>query len=100
MLNSKLIILIEEYNPLKREVDGEMLIYHDLNIYGDDADELLNKYSKMFNVSLRNFKFSDYFPSEGYLISQIFTGWLKRRKQFKYLRVIDLNEAIEKGELM
>lgn len=38
----------------------------DLNIYRDDAYELLIDYGKKFNVDVSNFMFADYFDGEGY----------------------------------
>lgn len=101
MLDKKLIDLIEEYNPLKECLMEDMSLYHDLNIYGDDADELLIKYSEMFNVSLSSFNFKDYFPFEGdefvSAIIRFFTR--KKRPELKRLTISHLQDAIELKEL-
>lgn len=60
-MNRDLIKLIEEYaGSLEDFPDIENVsLYHDLSIYGDDADELLSKYSSLFHVSLDEFHFND-----------------------------------------
>ncbi|MGV8138344.1 MAG: DUF1493 family protein [Mangrovibacterium sp.] len=101
MLDNRLINLIEEYSPLKEDLKSETSLYHDLNIYGDDADELLTKYSKIFGVSIKNLSFTEYFPSEGDsvlpTILRIIRG--KKREKYKKLTLQQLQDSIETKEL-
>lgn len=101
MLDVKLIELIEQYNSSNKGLSEDMSLFHDLNIYGDDADELLEKYSEEFNVSLTNFKFSDYFPFEGDPIIPVIVSIIfkKKGKEFKRLTIRNLQEAIISKEL-
>ncbi len=101
MINKKLIELIEQYHSSDKGLSEDLSLFHDLNIYGDDADELLGKYSEEFNVSMANFKFSDYFPFEGDPIIPFIVRFIskKKEKQFKRLTIRNLQEAIILQEL-
>lgn len=96
-MNRDLIKLIEEYaGSLEDFPDIENVsLYHDLSIYGDDADELLSKYSSLFHVSLDEFHFNDYFPEEGDpifgMIKDLFRG---EEKRYKDLTIKDLQDGI------
>ncbi len=65
---NKLISFISEIQgiPTNRFHYNSRLV-DDLNIYGDDAYELLSAYVHEFNVDASNFNFDHYFPSEGSL---------------------------------
>ena len=57
-INRDLIHLIEEYAGSEALPDMENIsLHHDLSIYGDDADELLSKYSSLFNASMNDLSF-------------------------------------------
>lgn len=100
-INNELIKLIEDYaGSLKETANIEAVsLYHDLSIYGDDADELLMKYSQLFNVSMNNFQFKDYFPEEEdpmiNMIKEVFT----KRKEYRHLTIGDLQKGIEKQKI-
>lgn len=98
----KLIQLLEEFGIEKEEINQNTRLYHDLGIYGDDADEFLEQYTRMFNVKVINFKFSDYFPSEGNLISSLIVRliFFKSQKKFKELTIGDLIDGIKKGTII
>ncbi|MFC7526845.1 DUF1493 family protein [Parapedobacter sp. GCM10030251] len=93
--------LIESYNPLKGAISNRTRLYHDLNIYGDDADELLSRFSELYGVDLSKFRFNDYFPNEGdwILPSILRLITLKPSKTYKELTVENLEKAIEAGYL-
>lgn len=96
-IDRDLIKLIEEYTgSLKAFSDiGNVSLYHNLSIYGDDADELLSKYSSLFNVSMDEFHFNDYFPEEGDQIFSFLKGLFSRRnKEYKRLTIMNLQEGI------
>lgn len=96
-MNRDLIKLIEEYaGSLEDFPDIENVsLYHDLSIYGDDAEELLTKYSSLFHVSLDEFHFNDYFPEEGDSIFGMIKDLFKREeKRYKDLTIKDLEDGI------
>lgn len=72
--------------PLTRTTE----LYKDLLIYGDDAEEFLQAFSKEFNVDISNFNIGEYFLNEGVH----FFG-----KKKKVLTLADLEKAIETGKL-
>jgi hypothetical protein len=100
-MNQKLIDLIEEYNPTNGSITGATRLYQDLNIYGDDASDLLSKYSEAFKVELKDFKFDTYFPNEGdSILPRIIRMILMKPPQtYKELTVTKLNEGIDTGVL-
>ena len=68
----------------------------DLDIYGDDAFDLLVAYSFKYNVDMSNFKFEDYFITEGSLY--FFQKLLKIKRPSK-LTVAHLAKGIIAGKL-
>ncbi|MES2389176.1 MAG: DUF1493 family protein [Bacteroidota bacterium] len=68
----------------------------DLNIYGDDAVELLIAYGKKFNVNVSQFKAAEYFSAEGglNLLSRLF-----KISNVKPLQVSHLVKGIIAGKL-
>ena len=97
-INDELIKLIESYaGSLKEIVNIEATsLYHDLSIYGDDADGLLMEYSELFNVSMNDFQFKDYFPEEGDPMFNTIKEIFAKRKEYRYLTISDLQKGIEK----
>lgn len=96
-MNRELIRLIEEYTgSLEDFPDIENVsLYHDLSIYGDDADELLSKYSSLFHVSMDEFHFNDYFPEEGDPIFGMIKDLIRgKEKVYKSLTIKDLQDGI------
>lgn len=100
-INSNLIKLIEEYTgSLAGFANIEnMSLYHDLSIYGDDADELLVKYACLFNVSMSHFRFKDYFPEEGDPMFDAIKNLLKKVREYKRLTIGDLQKGIENKKI-
>lgn len=96
-----IIKLIAKYCSPKDILNQDTRIYHDLNIYGDDADELLEEYSKLFNIRISSFKFTDYFPEEGDIITSTIIRILslKPPKKYKELKIGDLTLGIQTGSL-
>jgi len=80
----------------------ELSLYHDLGVDGEDALELLEAFSKVFNVDVTGFPLPDYFGNEG---SMSPIGFLKglitsRTKDCKKrLTIEDLIESAERGRL-
>ena len=96
-ISRELIKLIEEYaGSLEALSDIENIsLYHNLSMYGDDADELLAKYSSLFHVSMDKFQFNDYFPEEGDEIFRFIKGVLKgEEKEYKQLTIGNLQKGI------
>ncbi|WP_294476361.1 DUF1493 family protein [uncultured Bacteroides sp.] len=96
-MNRELIKLIEEYTGSLEDFPNieNVSLYHDLSIYGDDADELLSKYSSLFHVSLDEFHFNDYFPEEDEPIFGLIKDLFRREeKRYKQLTIKDLQDGI------
>jgi len=96
---------IKLYQFLKAETtysiddnSSNLSIEKDLKIYGDDAYDLLVKYSKEFNVDISNFNFNKYFNSEIDGISLFILNLFGRKKKID-LTIKDLKEAIVLGKL-
>jgi acyl carrier protein len=78
-------------------------LFHDLGVDGDDAFELLQLYSKEFNIEINHFPFTDYFGNEGigspfnYIWRLITSGQARAKK--KPLTIYDLINAAVIGKL-
>jgi acyl carrier protein len=80
----------------------EASLFHDLGVDGDDAIDFLDEFSRVFNVKLSKFHYSEYFGAEGTPSPWEFVKGLLTKthyKQKKRLRVIDLFQAANTGEL-
>jgi hypothetical protein len=55
---------IQKIHGSKKPIPGSARIYHDLQLGGDDAFELLEGISKAHGVSFEGFRFDDCFPNE------------------------------------
>lgn len=66
----------------------------ELQIYGDDASEILIKFCDEFNVDLNGFRFEDYFRPE-----PDWTDFFRKKKAYKKLVLGDLVEAVNSGKL-
>lgn len=73
----------------------------DLRITGDDADEFLIEFGKIFSVDVSNFPVGDYFGDDGDsilpAIIRMFTG--RKKRKTKRLTIGDLEKAIIAGRL-
>jgi acyl carrier protein len=48
----------------KKKIHLEDSLFHDFGVDGDDAIEVINEYSKRFDVSIANFNIDEYFGAE------------------------------------
>lgn len=85
----------------KTKIHSNDNLFHDLGVDGDDAIELIQDYSKKFNVSLDDFRIDKYFGSEGssliHFIVELITK--KSQKSMPRLTVEDLIEGVKSGRL-
>lgn len=103
-LKAALFLQIQEFisdlaGISKNRITMESTLERDLRIYGDDALELIDGYSKKFNVDVENLKFSDYITPEGDTILPMIISWFKSKpvKKRMDLTVSDLvNGALTK----
>lgn len=97
-MTPSLLTLLSDYNCSDGPVTPQSELFADLGIWGDDAVELLEKYSEQFGVSLEEFPFTEYFPCEG---DQLRWRWpWQKRRTFRPLTVADLERGIEQGRLL
>jgi hypothetical protein len=64
-VEERVLRLVASMTGIKREeLVPTARLFHDLHVYGDDADELLMAIKDEFGVDFSGFEFSDYFTSE------------------------------------
>lgn len=104
MLSTKLKAFIESQIGSKyaQHISDTTLLQDDLQIYGDDAADLIVAFAKEFNVDISQFNISLYFSPEGdiYLIpflKKIFGFKTPKRKP---LTMQHLQNAIDRGMLL
>lgn len=88
----EIISLISECCGISNnEINESSQLLKDLHIWGDDALDLINRFSTEYGVDMLGFEFSKYFPSEG---SFIFSIPFLFKVETKYVRltVTDLVE--------
>lgn len=66
----------------------------ELQIYGDDASEILTKFCAEFDVDSNGFKLEDYFRPE-----PDWTDYFRKKKTYKKFVLGDLVEAVSSGKL-
>lgn len=66
---------IQKIHGSKKPITGSTRIYHDLQLGGHDAFELLEGISKDHGVSFEGFRFDDYFPNEA---DHMWLAWMAR----------------------
>ena len=110
------IKLQEKYDQLVKFLSNEMSvgierisldsrIAQDFGVDGDDGVELLDNYSKKFNVDLSQFNYDEYFGPEGSLTPFSFIRYLfanfcqSTKKNTKEIIVKDLLNGIDNGFL-
>ncbi|MFL0093710.1 DUF1493 family protein [Tenacibaculum maritimum] len=86
--------IIEERWEYGFELTTKTSLQEDLDIYGDDASEILIKFCNEFNVNYEKFRFDDYFRPESSWID-----FFKKKKKYKKFTISNLIKAIESGEL-
>jgi hypothetical protein len=62
-IRDRLTQIIEKYTG-RKTFQGSTRLFHDLHLYGEDADDMLGEFQKEFGVDFSEFEFSDYFPDE------------------------------------
>ncbi len=97
---NELISFINKFWPFNNSIDLKQstTLNGDLEIYGDDADELIYEFSKKFNINIDNFTISKYFESEG---NTFFINIFSKKKSLKEkeLTLGDLEYAMKIGRL-
>jgi hypothetical protein len=85
---------IQKIHGSKKPIPGSARIYHDLQLGGDDASELLEGISKAHGVSFQGFRFDDYFPNETehmWLMLKARLGFPdKKRKPLTFDHLVDV----------
>ncbi len=77
----------------------DLKIEKDFNIYGDEAEDFLIKFSKEFNVDIAAFNFDEHFNPESDKISRFISNIFKKKTR-KDLTIRDLIRAINEGKLV
>lgn len=96
--NDLYIFLKKEINKQVNDNSPNWRIEKDLNIYGEEAVEFLESFSKTFNVNIERFNFDKYFNPEMDKISLFFKNVFNKENKIE-LTINDLKEAIIKGKL-
>ncbi len=83
--------------------------YHDLNIYGEDAEIYLLLLRDKYKIDVSKFKFEDFFPAEfpgnssfeSFLINAIpfLRTWYYKNTKFKSFTFDTIKKALENGTL-
>ncbi len=98
----KIIDFISDFCRISKDkLSASKSLLYDLGIDGDDAMDLLDAYSDKFCVDMSNFKFDEYFGSEGFdFFKSLYELLFYRKKlRLKKLTVGDLVEAAKRGRL-
>ncbi|MEH7887843.1 DUF1493 family protein [Elizabethkingia meningoseptica] len=92
------IRFINKFWPFNSEIEliRSTKLQEDLGIGGDDADELVYEFSKIFKINIDNFTISKYF--ENYPESSFFSS-KKTTDKRKELTLGDLENSIKNGKL-
>src|SRR6267143_6274459 len=80
---TELIDLIRRVNGERGPITRSTAIYHDLQIMGDDAAELLQEIGKTYSISFNEFDFGLFFPDEtvaGWIWLKSKLGWHDTRR--------------------
>ncbi|MBL1411573.1 DUF1493 family protein [Sphingobacterium faecale] len=100
-MNVELIKLLQDYCGADPHITESTRLFHDLDLYGDDAAEFFDRFKDRFTVDMCDFCFADYFPNEGDWILPTILRFLIGRPQpiYRPLTVSDLQLAIDCGYL-
>lgn len=108
IVNPELLEIIPTLHYLKKgkEITKALRLEEDLYIYGDDAVEFLDTYSKRFDVDISEFSYSYYFTPEVYypFIYKLIPNLSKKRGSLtladleKGIQCKELNDKILRGE--
>ena len=86
--------IIQERWEYDFEIKPDTSIQEELQIYGDDASEILYKFCTKFNIDYSDFNLNDYFQPE-----LSWTDYFQKRKLYKKLLISDLMTAMKTGKL-
>lgn len=87
----------------KQELTRETDLQKNLKIWGDEADEFIEKFSNEFNVDISELDLNKYFYQEGDRILPSLINFFKDKSKDDKpypLTLGDLEKAIEKGKLV
>lgn len=85
-------VLQEVPKPRPKVLTADTGIYEDLRMIGSDADEFLFDFFTKYKIDYESFKFSEYFPADG------FWPFSFKREQLKPLTLGMLAKALERGK--
>jgi len=75
-IEEEIIMFLSEFRNIEpHRITNSTLLFDDLGIDGDDAVELMEEFSKRFNVDLQTFHIGEYFGCEGLPPTFLF-NWL------------------------
>ncbi len=84
-------------------------LYHDLNVYGEDAEMYLLLLRDKYKVDVSKFKFEDYFPAEfpanSFFVDSLINAipflrkWYFKNNQFKTFTFDTIKQALKNGTL-
>lgn len=91
----------------KKKLALDTRLFHDLDLFGDDADEFFMEFGKRFKVDVSVFPISEFFPEEKFasLLDIFKYFWSPRslsseeKAAFRPLTIADLIQAVKIGVL-
>ena len=101
ILNALKRFTVKQSGVKEEEVTEEASLEKDLGIYGDDAMEFIEAFSKAFNVDISRFMAAEYFSPEGDVILPTIIRFLtgKKKTKLKDLIIKHLEKAVITGRL-
>lgn len=93
ILDDLIAFLYKETRGYEIVISEDTEIENDLGFTGDDGEELICKFAKIYNVGITNFYFTKYFYPES------MTSYHFNAVKVKVLKVRDLLNAIKAGKL-
>jgi len=104
-MENKVLDKLKEFIAIERsgynfDLTRETDLQKDLKIWGDDADEFIEKFSHEFNVDISGLDLNKYFSQEGDRILPAISNFLRgKKRELHSLTIGDLEKAIERGRL-
>lgn len=77
----------ENCNVNEQQLNPKTEIVKDLRLVGDDAFEFIEAFAEEFSVKVGDFKFSDYFPTEGFNPLGVVASLFESKKEYKVVTV-------------
>jgi hypothetical protein len=90
--------IFDSRGKYRKKIKSESELEIDLKITGDDAFEFIENFSKKFKVDISRFPIEKYFASESSIDIYLLL-FLKRKSKRKLIKIKDLVNAVEIGEL-